>query len=607
MNHVRVFLPFLMTAVLTACGGGGGGSSPAPDPVAPGDTTAPVITLTGDNPQGVDLNAEYQELGASTDTGETVDIDATEVDTASVGSYTVTYNATDAAGNQATEKTRTVNVTDSTPVDTSITINVEVAPNNNSAGNVYVIGGVQNNSVTLEAGKTYKFVHPSGHPLRFSTTTDGTHGGGVEYTDGVTTSSSGETVIEVTVSTPVTLYYFCTIHSGMGGTISVGDSSAESTKSSVLTAVVDGIVIPNYKNLADKAATFAGVGGSIAGYCSSLGTSDESVKLDAAQEEWKSVMQVVQKTEMHTFGPAALNNLSLRNRVHFYLEKDRQLQTVSTCATDVAVVNANSVADFEVAGSSANQRSMSALEYLLFNDNLDHTCAANVSAVSSWNTLSEAERKVQRCALSELIVDDVATNAEQIHADWTASRDEFLNPDEVGTRFELMTDGLFYFEKHSKSAKLNGPIGIDDLCPDDQLTCPEFVESPYSETSLDNIKINAEQMLAIFDRGLDNLANETAPDDWSAKFKGLIVDVIDEITAMQADESISSLKGQVAGLASVNDQSACQSAFGSPETASAFPICNLGGLVKRVTDDLKIEFITYVGVDLPEGSGGDTD
>ena len=607
MNQLRVFIPFLMTAVLTACGGGGGGSSPAPDPVAPGDTTAPVITLNGDNPQGVDLNEEYQELGASTDTGETVDIDATAVDTASVGSYKVTYNATDGAGNQATEKTRTVNVTDPTPVDTSITINVEVAPNNNGAGNVYVIDGVQNKSVTLEAGKTYKFVHPSGHPLRFSTTSNGTHGGGVEYTAGVTTSTAGETLIEVTATTPVTLYYFCTIHSGMGGTISVGDSSAESTKSSVLTAVVDGIVIPNYKNLADKTAAFAGVAGSIAGYCSSLGTSDESVKLDAAQEEWKSVMQVVQKTEMHTFGPAALNNLSLRNRVHFYLEKDRQMQTVSTCATDVAVVDANSATDFEVAGSSANQRSMSALEYLLFNDNLDHTCAANVSSVSSWNTLPEAERKVQRCALSKLIVDDVAINAEQIYVDWTASRDEFLNPDEVGTRFELMTDGLFYFEKHSKSAKLNGPIGIDDLCPDDQLTCPEFVESPYSETSLDNIKINAEQMLAIFDRGLDNLANETAPDDWSAKFKGLIVDVIDEITAMQADESISSLKDQVAGLVSANDVSACQSAFGSPETASAFPICNLGGLVKRVTDDLKIEFIIYLGVDLPEGSGGDTD
>ena len=605
MNQLRVFLPFLMTAVLTACGGGGGSSS-APSQVAPGDTTAPVITLTGDNPQAVDLNAEYQELGASTDTGETVDINATAVDTASVGSYMVTYNATDTAGNQATEKTRTVNVTDSTPVNTSITINVEVAPNSNGSGNVYVIDGVQNESLTLEAGKTYKFVHPSGHPLRFSTTADGTHGGGVEYTEGVTTSTNGETLIEVTAATPVTLYYFCTLHSGMGGTISIGDSSAESTKSSVLTAVVDGIVIPNYKDLAEKTAAFSGADGSIAAYCAALGTSDESVKLDAAQEDWKTVMYAVQKTEIHTFGPAALNNLSLRNRVHFYLEKDRQLQTVSTCATDVAVVNANTETDFQVAGTSANQRSMSALEYLLFNDDLNHTCAANVSAVSSWNALSDADKKVQRCVLSELIATDVATNAEQIHIDWTASRDEFLNPDEVGTRFELMTDALFYFEKHSKSAKLNGPIGIDDLCPDDQLTCPEFLESPYSETSLDNIKTNAEQMLAIFDRGLDNLADEAAP-DWSATFKGLISNVIELITAMQGQEEWTSVKDQVASIVSDNDAASCQSAFGSPETPSAFPICNLGGLVKRVTDDLKIEFITYLGVDLPEGSGGDTD
>jgi hypothetical protein len=114
-------------------------------------------------------------------------------------------------------------------------------------------------------------------------------------------------------------------------------------------------------------------------------------------------------------------------------------------------------------------------------------------------------------------------------------------------------------------------------------------------------------MLAIFDRGLDNLANEIAPDDWSGTFKGLISDVINEITAMQAAAPNSSLKDQVASIVSDNDASSCQSAFGSPETSSDFPICNLGGLVKRVTDDLKIEFISYLGVDLPEGSGGDTD
>jgi hypothetical protein len=170
-----------------------------------------------------------------------------------------------------------------------------------------------------------------------------------------------------------------------------------------------------------------------------------------------------------------------------------------------------------------------------------------------------------------------------------------------------MTDGLFYFEKHTKSAKLNGPLGIDALCPDDQLTCPEYIESPYSETSLENIKVNAEQFIEIFSTGLDELADETAPGAWSNTFKALISDVVDMINSMQASNPDDSLSDQLASILSTDDMAACESAFGSPDTESDLPICNLGGLVKRVTDDLKIEFITYLGVDLPEGAGGDTD
>ena len=100
------------------------------------------------------------------------------------------------------------------------TIQVSVEPNANGSGNVYVIDGVQRKTLILNTGTTYTFIHPSNHPLRFSTTADGTHGDGVEYTDGVT-KSNGITTIKVSDDAPITLYYYCDIHSGMGSDIGI--------------------------------------------------------------------------------------------------------------------------------------------------------------------------------------------------------------------------------------------------------------------------------------------------------------------------------------------------------------------------------------------------
>ena len=100
-----------------------------------------------------------------------------------------------------------------------------------AAGGNFYVDGVITPTLTFVRGDTYVFDQSDNtnatHPFKFSTTNDGTHGVGVEYTDGVTNSgiaagNAGATVTIVVPDTaPDTLYYYCPNHSGMGGSITV--------------------------------------------------------------------------------------------------------------------------------------------------------------------------------------------------------------------------------------------------------------------------------------------------------------------------------------------------------------------------------------------------
>ena len=107
------------------------------------------------------------------------------------------------------------------------------------SGNKYRFDGYGTSAVTLdlEEGGTYTFNYPSAHPFRFSTTADGTHGGGSEYTTGVTVVSSTQIKITVAASAP-TLYYYCSSHSGMGGAINTNTTTGSSNFDGSTQAIV---------------------------------------------------------------------------------------------------------------------------------------------------------------------------------------------------------------------------------------------------------------------------------------------------------------------------------------------------------------------------------
>ena len=107
------------------------------------------------------------------------------------------------------------------------------------SGNKFRFDGYGTSAVTLDLaeGGTYVFNYPSGHPFRFSTTSDGTHGGGSEYTTGVTHNSSTQVTIVVAASAP-TLYYYCSSHSGMGGQVNTNSTLGSSNFDGAIQSVV---------------------------------------------------------------------------------------------------------------------------------------------------------------------------------------------------------------------------------------------------------------------------------------------------------------------------------------------------------------------------------
>jgi|5_EtaG_2_1085323.scaffolds.fasta_scaffold28968_1 hypothetical protein len=123
---------------------------------------------------------------------------------------------TDGSGNLSFSNTSSAEVYGFVKSFTGSTINRTVTVVSVGGSNKYFIDGVQQDTLELLEGNTYIFTYPSGHPFKFSTTSDGSHNSGSEYTTGVTHNSSTQVTIVVATGAP-TLYYYCSSHSGMGG------------------------------------------------------------------------------------------------------------------------------------------------------------------------------------------------------------------------------------------------------------------------------------------------------------------------------------------------------------------------------------------------------
>jgi hypothetical protein len=145
-------------------------------------------------------------------------------------------------------------------------------------GNKYFIDGVQQATVALARGATYRFDQSDSsnetHPLVFSSDS----GNSTPYTTGVTTygtpgNSGAYTQIAVATSAPANLYYYCSNHAGMGGAANVTSDSFGALSWSV----------GNWNNQGDTDPAVTGIGAT-----STLGsiTSTSTVELGWGRDTW---------------------------------------------------------------------------------------------------------------------------------------------------------------------------------------------------------------------------------------------------------------------------------------------------------------------------------
>lgn len=159
---------------------------------------------------------------------------------------------------------------DSQPLDQTFNVTVQSTAN----GNKFFIDGVETPNLQLTLGATYTFDQSdssnSNHPFRFSEILNGTHASGENYSTDVSVSgtpgSSGAfTQITITSSTPSSLYFYCAVHSGMGGeallTKEVGDFYFASVNGmAVIEKTFDGITIEIDKSIVPENLVNAQVG-----------------------------------------------------------------------------------------------------------------------------------------------------------------------------------------------------------------------------------------------------------------------------------------------------------------------------------------------------------
>jgi len=373
------------------------------------------------------------------------------------------------------------------------------------------------------------------------------------------------------------------------------DTTTDFDQGKLIASIVDNIITPTYQQFSSLASAQQQA---INNYCAQesalvTGSVSETLVDDSkilAKESWRNAMNTWQQADMMQLSPLLIGDGALRDNIYSW-------PTQNTCGVDLDITyfkdgNVNGQ-PYNIANRTASRKSMVALEYLLFNDNLAHSCTGSTTP-TQWNNQTEQYRKIARCEFAGEVAKDIVKNSETLLSEWAVYGEKLKSAGEAGSEFETehhavnkLSDALFYMDIFTKSAKLAEPVGIE-LNKCGSQPCPEVVESRYSHHSLENI-INNIKAFKLFIQG---------GGDEGIGFRDYLIDVGDKVTADSLDADIEQV---------LTSTAAYQSSLAETLVSNPDQVIQTHTEVKNITDKLKSDFITSLALELPKTAAGDND
>jgi predicted lipoprotein len=327
-------------------------------------------------------------------------------------------------------------------------------------------------------------------------------------------------------------------------------------------------------------------------YCNALDAGAVGTTRDDAVAAWARAIDSWQSADAVLIGPAAMTEKDLRYKIYAW-------PLLAPCGLDRdTAARWTNAASYDVAVQPPNERSLLAIEYLLFTTATTHTCPTEPVG---WSALG-ADLPRARCRLAHAIALDVAAQATALHTAWRedggdyagelanagASGDSIASAQEGVNR---MSDGMFYVDRIVKDMKLGEAAGITtNVCNTVQEPCLAEVELRFADRGVQAIRANLAALREVFTGETATVDGPSFDDFLRARDHADV-----------ADRMIANLDAAIAKANALPDSyvGALQSSY--PSVVATHAAVNL------FTDDLKSQFLTVLALDIPDDVAADND